>query len=74
VRHDALADHDVARRRLLQPGDAAEYRRFPAARRAEQDEQFSVPHVEIKMMQCLDATVEDFAQAAQRDRRHPLCP
>jgi len=72
MRHHALADHDVTRGRLFQSRDAAEHRGLAGAGRPEEHEQLPVAHVEIEGVQSLDAAVEDFAQPADCDRRHPL--
>ena len=53
---DALADQDVALRNLLEPGDHAEQRRFPAARRADQDDELAVADVDVH-------PVDDFHRA-----------
>src|SRR5689334_1167360 len=72
VRDHPLADHDIATGRLLQPGDAPEHGGLPGARRAEQDEELAVSHVEIQVVQRLHAAVEHLAQPAESDRRHLL--
>ena len=74
VRDHSLADDDLAGGGLLETGDAAKHRRLAGARRPEQDEQLTIPHVEIQVVQCLNAAVKDFAQPAEGNRRHPLRP
>ena len=44
---DALADQDVALRNLLEPRDHAEQRRFPTARRADEDDELAVADVDV---------------------------
>ena len=70
---DALADDDVTRRRLLEPRDAAQHGGLAGARSSEQHQQLTVPHLEIQVVQRLNAACEDLAQAAECDRRHRLC-
>src|SRR5215213_7756443 len=53
---DALADRDLAGVRRLEPGDAAQRRRLPAPRRAEQREELAVLDVERDVV----------------DRQHPV--
>ena len=72
VRHDTFADHHVTAGGFFQSGDAAQHRRLAGSRRAEQHEQLPVPHVEIQIVQRLNAAVEDFGQPAECDRRHLL--
>ena len=72
LRHDPLADYDVAGGGLLQSGDAAQHGRLAGSGRPEEDEQLAIPHVEIQVVQRLSAAVEDLTEPADCDRRHPL--
>src|SRR6185503_17281817 len=58
---------------LLEAGDTAQDGRFSGPRRAEQDEQLAVAHVEVQMVQRLDAAVVHLAEPADIDRGHRLC-
>jgi len=69
----ALTNHDVTGARLFQPGDAPQHRGLAGTRRAQQHEQLAIPHVEIQLVQHLQAAVEHLAQPAECDRRHRLC-
>src|SRR5437763_1513904 len=61
----------LARRRLFEPGDAAQHGRLAARRRPEQDEELAVAHIEGQVRDRLRAAgVVRLGETAQRDGRH----
>ena len=66
---DALADQDVALRNLLEPGDHPEQRRFPAARRPDQDDELAVGDIDVHAVDDLHRA-EGFADIAKCNWRH----
>src|ERR671925_1204077 len=71
VCYDLLANDDFAAGGLLEPRDAAQECGLSGPGRSEQNEQLTVPHVEVQMVQCLRAAVEHLAEPADGDGRHP---
>ena len=53
----ASADQDPAGRRLLEPGDEAQQRRLPAARRPQDDEELAVAHLQVEALEGCDRAV-----------------
>ncbi len=60
----ALANHDVASGYLLQPGDHAKKRRLPAARRADENDEFAVGDINVYAVNDFNRAegLTDFAQ------------
>ena len=65
----AISPATAAARRLAQARNNAERRRFAAAGRPEQRQEFAFPHVEIESVERPGAGAKQLADAAQRDNR-----
>ena len=68
---DPAADADGPLGRLLEPGDHPQGGRLPTARRAQQDEELSIGHVEAQIVHRRDV-VEAFGGAVQDEGGHGL--
>ena len=71
---DPLAvDDDVARGRVLEPGDHAQQRRLAAAGRADEDDELALAHVERDALHHVDVA-EAFDDVAQGKLTHGASP
>src|SRR5256886_11367473 len=71
MRDVLVADEDLARGGLIEPGDAAQHGRLAAPRWAEQYEELAVAHVERQVRDRLHAAgIICLGETAQRDGRH----
>src|SRR5256886_8219977 len=71
MRDVLVADQDLARGGLIEPGDAAQHGRLAAPRGAEQYEELAVAHVERQVRDRLRAAgIVRLGETAQRDGRH----
>ncbi len=71
--HNAVADHDLARRDFLEPGDHAQQGRFAAAGRPDDDDEFAVGNVDRHAVDDLGAAVA-LANVSKLDFSHgPVC-
>ena len=66
-------DDDIAGRGVLQPRDDAQQRRFPAARRPHEHDEFAIPDVEVDALQHLDPA-EGFLDVFDFQRAHGDAP
>ena len=71
---DLAADRHLALGDVLEPGDHAQQRRFPAARRADEDHEFAVGHVQVGAVDDLVGAeaLDDFPERNCRPRCLPI--